>query len=319
MATTPVSPLPFAPSIPCAAEPGTDADRPWIDTHCHWDSVRLSATALPLRRLAAQRGVGLCVVPAVEVANFEQVRQWAHQWGDAYALGIHPWWVAQAELAGLDHLAAALERHAGDPRLVAVGEIGLDHALPEASTPQGQARQAFFYEAQLRLAQRHRLPVILHVRRSADALLHALRRTPHQGGIVHAFNGSEQQALAFVAQGFKLGFGGAFTHNGARRLRHLAQVLPASAWVLETDGPDMPPQWLYVRAAERAQGVPQAPNSAAELPRIGAELAALRGLSTQQVRQLNAHNAVAALPKLGPLLALTDAQVGAAAPQGQPD
>jgi TatD DNase family protein len=126
--------------------------------------------------------------------------------------------------------------------------------------------------------------VILHVRRSADALLQQLRLRPVIGGIAHAFNGSAQQAAQFVALGFKLGFGGALTFDRALQIRRLAAGLPASALVLETDAPDIPPHWLYRTAAERAAGETSR-NEPAELPRIGAELAALRGWTLAAMRR----------------------------------
>ncbi|MDP1346558.1 TatD family hydrolase, partial [Klebsiella pneumoniae] len=80
------------------------------------------------------------------------------------------------------------------------------------------------------------LPVILHVRRSADQLLAGLRRFGFtHGGIAHAFNGSEQQAQAFLDLGFKLGFGGTLTFERSLQIRRLAATLPADALVLETD------------------------------------------------------------------------------------
>src|SRR5690606_41632895 len=93
-------------------------------------------------------------------------------------------------------------------------------------------------------AQRHGLPVLLHVRRSQDTLLKHLRRRPPVGGIAHAFNGSFQQAEQFIEQGFALVMGGAMTFERARQIRRLAAELPASALVLETDAPDIPPAWL---------------------------------------------------------------------------
>lgn len=156
----------------------------------------------------------------------------------------------------------------------------------------------FFYTAQLKLAQKHGLPVILHVRRSADMLLKHLRQITVSGGIAHAFNGSEVQALAFVALGFKLGFGGALTFDTARQLRRLATSLPLEALVLETDAPDIPPHWLYTPAAQRAAGTPQGRNTPAELPRIGAVLAALRGLTPEAVAHATTANACQALPRL---------------------
>jgi TatD DNase family protein len=278
----------------------------WTDTHCHLDAPEFGADhalALAARRRATALGVGLCVIPAVQRANFETVRALARRLGDAYALGIHPLFVPRAVEADLDVLDQTLQVHIGDPHLVAIGEIGLDHFVPELNTPAQRERQLFFYRAQLRLARRHRLPVILHVRRSADALLKALRELPVQGGIAHAFNGSAQQAQAFLDLGFKLGFGGAMTFEPALRLRELAATLPLSALVLETDAPDIPPHWLYATAAQRAAGQPQGLNSPAELPRIGAELAALRGIAPEALALATSANALAALPRLAALVA----------------
>lgn len=278
----------------------------WIDTHCHLDAPELGADhalALDLRQRAATLGVGLCVIPAVQRANFDTVRQLAHRTGDAYALGIHPLCVPQATEADLEALDAALGAHSDDPRLVAVGEIGLDFFVPALCTPGMRERQAFFYRAQLRLARTHALPVIVHVRRSADQLLKHLRELPTDGGIAHAFNGSEQQAQAFLELGFKLGFGGAVTFEPARQLRRLAAGLPLSALVLETDAPDIPPQWLYATAAERAAGQAQGLNSPAELPRIGEVVAGLRSMATDALMQATTANALTALPRLAALLA----------------
>jgi len=276
----------------------------WIDTHCHLDAPEFGpdhAGAIEARVRATTLGVGRCVIPAVERANFDTVRLLAHRLGDAYALGIHPLYVPRASNEDLVALDAQLSAHRDDPRLVAVGEIGLDFFVPELCEPAMRERQLAVYRAQLRLARQHRLPVILHVRRSADALLKALRELPVAGGIAHAFSGSEQQAQAFIGLGFKLGFGGAMTFEPARRLRELARTLPLQALVLETDAPDIPPQWLYTTAAERAAGRAQGVNTPAELPRIGAVLAELRGLSQEAVQAATTENALAALPRLRPL------------------
>ena len=277
----------------------------WIDTHCHLDAPEFGpdhAAAMEARARATALGVGRCVIPAVERANFDTVRLLAHRLGDAYALGIHPLYVPRASDDDLAALDAQLSAHRDDSRLVAVGEIGLDFFVPELCEPALRERQQAIYRAQLRLARQHGLPVILHVRRSADALLKALRELPVSGGIAHAFSGSEQQARAFIDQGFKLGFGGAMTFEPARRLRELARTLPLQALVLETDAPDIPPQWLYATAAERAAGRAQGVNTPAELPRIGAVLAGLRGLSEAAVQEATTANALAALPRLRPLI-----------------
>ncbi len=270
----------------------------WIDTHCHLDAAEFDADRDAVREAARLAGVARCVIPAVQRAHWGDVAQLAERHGDAYALGIHPLYVPQAQVADLLALDQVLRERAGDPRLVAVGEIGLDFFVPVLCTPEMRERQWFFYTAQLQLAQQHGLPVILHVRRSADLLLKGLRQCPVVSGIAHAFNGSTQQADAFWALGFALGFGGTLTYERALQLRRLACDLPLSALVLETDAPDIPPQWLYQTAEQRAQGVAQGRNSPAELPRIAQVLADLRGLTPGDLATATTRNALRVLPGL---------------------
>ncbi len=126
--------------------------------------------------------------------------------------------------------------------------------------------------------------MVLHVRRSVDQVLAALRRIDVPGGIAHAFNGSREQAMVFVAMGFRLGFGGAMTFERALQLRRLAPTLPAHAIVLETDSPDIAPQWLYRTREQRDAGATMR-NEPAELPRIAQTLVELRGASLPKWRR----------------------------------
>lgn len=277
----------------------------WIDTHCHLDAPELSRDVASVASRASAAGVVHCVLPSVAVSNFHAVRLLAEQFGYSYALGIHPICVPQAKEADLEALDAELSLRQSDPRLVAVGEIGLDFFVPELMAPAMRERQAFFYRAQLKLARKHGLPVILHVRRSADGLLKHLREIQPAGGwrgIAHAFNGSQQQAEEFIKLGFKLGFGGAVTFETALQLRRLAADLPLTALVMETDSPDIPPHWLYTTAAERAQGVAQGRNEPSELPRIAQVVAELRGIPLIELAQATTANALQVLPKLAALL-----------------
>lgn len=278
----------------------------WIDTHCHLDAAEFDPDRPWVHEQARAAGVVHCVLPAVDVGNWASVRQLAHTLGHSYCLGIHPLYVPGAAPDALAQLAAQLQAHRGDARLVAVGEIGLDFFVPALQQPALRHQQEWLYREQLRLARAHDLPVVLHVRRSADRLLKYLREVGQGGyrwrGIAHAFNGSSAQAQAFVALGFKLGFGGAVTFERALQLRRLVRSLPLEAIVLETDAPDIPPQWCYVPAPQRASGQAQARNTPVELPRIGAVVAQLRGMALGALAQATTANARDALPKLQALL-----------------
>lgn len=284
------------------SDPLGEAHNFWIDTHCHLDAPEFDPDREEVIARAHDAGVGLQVVPAVMPGTFEAARQAAQACGGAYALGTHPLFVHQVTHDAVEQLERALRRWQDDHRLVAIGEIGLDHFVPDLQDEASRALQERIYSAQLELAVHFQLPVILHVRRSADGLLKHLRRLrdagrPVPGGIAHAFNGSEQQAQAFIELGFKLGFGGAMTFERALQIRRLAADLPAEAIVLETDAPDIPPHWLYRTAEQRAQGL-RSRNEPAELPRIAQTLAALRGWSLDETRRVTSQNALAALPRL---------------------
>lgn len=260
-----------------------------LDTHCHLDASEfaLDREAVIARALAA--GVQGILIPAVDPSNFEIVRTLAHSVpGGAYALGIHPMYVQHVDDQALVQLRQALEARRDDPRLVAVGEIGLDFFVPEISQGEERAKQERFYVAQLKLAIEFDLPVILHVRRSQDVLLKYLRRHPVRGGLAHAFNGSVQQAQQFIDAGFALGFGGAMTYARALQIRRLACALPLESIVLETDAPDIAPAWLTETRR----------NEPAEVRRIAHALAELRGISYEEVLIKTAQAARSACPTL---------------------
>ena len=266
----------------------------WIDTHCHLDAAEFNADRDAVRAAARAAGVTHLVIPAVERHHWREVIALAHRHGDSYALGIHPLYTPQAQPEDIAALRELLREVQGDPHLVAVGEVGLDFFVPGLDADQ----QIWFYEQQIQLAREFALPVILHVRKSSDRLLKTLRAQPVVGGIAHAFNGSAQQAQAFMDLGFKLGFGGTITYDRALKLREMAAKLPLDSVVTETDAPDIPPHWLYTTAQARAAGQPQGRNSPAELPRIAQQLADLRGISVNELAAAIAHNARTALRRL---------------------
>ncbi|VVD93463.1 TatD family hydrolase [Pandoraea terrigena] len=263
----------------------------WIDTHCHLDAAEFDADRATVIADAVAAGVSGLVVPAVACATFDAARAAARAIpGGAYALGIHPLYTPRARDADIATLRRAVERAMGDPRFVGIGEIGLDFFV----TTLDPERQQFFYVEQLKIARDFDLPVILHVRRSQDALLKQLRIFTPRGGIAHAFNGSRQQADKFVERGFCLGFGGQMTFERALQIRRLAAEMPLEALVLETDAPDIAPQWRYKQR-----------NSPVELPRIAQVLADLRGLTPEALAQATCHNAWRVLPRLSGAMAMT--------------
>lgn len=258
-----------------------------IDTHCHLDAAEFNADRDAITLAAYQTGVQRIVVPAVMRQNFQSVITLAHQHASCFmALGIHPMYVDHAHPSDLNLLKQLIQAELAHatPKLVAVGEIGLDFFVTQLN----RETQEYFFIEQLKIAQAFDLPVILHVRRAIDDVLKQLRRYPVAGGIAHAFNGSQQQAEAFIQLGFKLGFGGAMTYTRALKIRELAKNLPLDAIVLETDAPDIPPEWIGTKGR----------NSPAELLKIAQTFAELRGVDVPQIIENTSKNALQILPKL---------------------
>ncbi len=243
-----------------------------FDTHCHLDAPEFGANPQLVIDQAHAAGVSRMMVPAVALSNFASTIALRSQAGCYIALGLHPVYLDQHLDAHLDMLEQQICQH----RPEAVGEIGLDFWQPGLDP----VRQEWLFSEQLKLARRYDLPVLLHIRRAQDRVLKYLRQTPVCGGIAHAFNGSEQQAQAFIKLGFCLGFGGAMSYSGSTRIRGLAASLPLDALVLETDAPDIRPEWAQDR-----------PNVPANLPRFASILAGLRQTDTSEIAQATTRNA----------------------------
>lgn len=243
----------------------------FIDSHCHLDFALLSTDIQSVLNKATLAGVNEFVVPSVTRNNFQSVLALSHHYPNIHAaLGMHPCFMSSHCLADLIILRDAIEAH----RPCAVGEIGLDYFITKDKVL--QAEQLALFKAQLLIAKEAALPVILHVRKAHDQVLKSLRDISFdQGGIVHAFNGSKEQAQRYCREfNFKLGFGGAITHQRATKLRLLATNLPLTDIVLETDAPDMP-----------LADMPGAFNQPANVALIAAVIFELRKESADTIQQ----------------------------------
>jgi len=270
-------------------------DLAWVDTHCHVDAPEFKDILMEMMVRTAGEGVQAILLPTVQASDWDQATSLVNQYskqipGLVYTLGIHPLYVQKAKESDVDFLKIQIEKSLDDPRFVGVGEIGLDYFV-EGLDPQ---RQEYFFHAQLDLAEQFQLPVILHVRRSQDAILKALRKRKVPSGIAHAFNGSHQQAEQFIELGFKLGFGGAATYDRALQIRRLLQEMPLECIVTETDSPDIPPAWLKEEGGKF--------NEPALLPRIASQLAKIRGISDEVFARAVWQNAMQALPRWSNLM-----------------
>ncbi len=210
-----------------------------IDTHCHIDLPIFEENFNNVLQRARNAGVIAQVLPGVVRAGWQRILQLCSTEEGLYpAIGLHPMYLS---FHGKDDLAE-LARLAHQEPLVAIGEIGLDYFRKDISV---SAQQELF-EAQLTIAKQAKLPILLHVRKAHDQVQATLRRLQfHNGGIVHAFSGSLQQAEHYLKLGFKISVCGTITYDRASKIRTVARSLPLSALVIETDSPDIPPANHY--------------------------------------------------------------------------
>ncbi|CAK9883960.1 MAG: putative metal-dependent hydrolase YjjV [Candidatus Erwinia impunctatus] len=223
----------------------------FIDTHCHLTAPPFSGDETQTLAAAAAAGVKKIIAVSVDVRDACRVIDLAREYPVIYpALGVHP----MASETGTEHIAL-LENHLQQQRdrVVAIGEIGLDTFI---SSPAFDLQLPVFL-AQLALAKKYDLPVILHSRRTHDQLIKYLRRyrLPRRG-VIHGFSGSEQQALAFIREGYALGVGGTITWPRAMKTRRVFARVPLHALLLESDAPYMPLQG-YQGQANRPERIQQ--------------------------------------------------------------
>lgn len=244
---------------------------PLFDTHCHFDVAPFTADPEFELQRAAEQGVQRLLVPSIGPQDWQAVAELVQRFPSTiyYALGFHPLYLDASSPTHLPTLEKALMQ--AEQACVAVGECGLDGMIDIDAKLQEQV-----LIAQLTLASQAKLPVILHSRRTHNRLLQLLKQQRfRQGGVLHAFSGSLQEAQQFVDLGFKIGVGGVITYPRANKTRQAIAALAPEHLVLETDAPDMPLNGFQGQA-----------NHPAQLPKVLETLAELKGVSAQYLAQI---------------------------------
>jgi TatD DNase family protein len=221
----------------------------FTDSHCHLDFKEFTldkySSPLSILKQCAEKDIHKIIVPAIKPDNWDDVlalsinnKKSQKSGCKVYAaLGIHPWFLSGLQLEHLDNLAQRVSKNKAN--IVAIGETGLDGVI--AIQQDNMIQQYLFFEFQLHLAQQHKLPVIVHHRRTHNETITLLKKiSVERGGIIHAFSGSYQQACQYIDLGFKLGIGGTITYPRAEKTIKAIKRLPLSSLVLETDAPSMP-------------------------------------------------------------------------------
>jgi len=254
-----------------------------IDTHCHLDHILFDDDRKQVVQQCKLSGVPRIVLPGVELTGWHKQWELSQEYPSLFiAPGLHPCFMASHDENHLDQLVEFLVKN--PDKVVGVGETGLDFSLENRDEKQ----QEIFFIRQIEIAKTQNLPLILHVRKAHDRVFKLLKEQKFsEGGIVHCYSGSLQQAENYLKLGFKLGIGGVITNPRAFRLQKIAKNLPLSAFVLETDAPDIP---LANRRGER--------NSPEYLPEILNGFGNGRKESLREVKEQLYQNSITLFPKL---------------------
>ena len=204
-----------------------------VDSHCHLDASEFDRDRDAVIARARAAGVMRQVIPAVSAASWPKLREvCAGTDGLFPAYGLHPMYLQEHRDEHLEELGDWIQRE----HPCAIGECGLDFFI-DGLDPRAQQH---FFDGQLELARAHALPLIVHARRSVDAVIASIKRIGGLRGVVHSFSGSAEQARQLAQLGFMVGLGGPVTYERANRLRKLAASVPIESLLLETDSPDQP-------------------------------------------------------------------------------
>ena len=246
-----------------------------FDTHAHYNDEAFEKDREEIFARLPQAGVGRIVNIASDLASIDACLDLAHRYPFMYcALGIHP-----SDSAPLsDEILDGIRQKLSDPRVVAVGEIGLDYYW---DTP-GREIQKHWFAAQLDMAREASMPVVIHSREAAQETMQFMKahHAEENGGVVHCYSYSLELAREFVKMGFYIGIGGVVTFKNAKKLKEVAAGIPIEHIVLETDCPYLAP--VPFRGKR---------NSSLYLPYIAEAVAALKGMETEQVIEITEKNA----------------------------
>lgn len=244
------------------------------DSHAHLDLEELAPDQAAVIRRAREAGVALVVNVATGLEDAAQVLATARHYPGVFAaVGVHPHGTGAMQETDLDRLASLVS----SPKVVAVGEIGLDFYRRRAP----EKVQEYWFRRQLEFALAHRKAVVVHTREATPVTLAILREYRGRlfGGVMHCFGGSLSEAQSFLDLGFHLSFSGTLTYPKAGPLREVARHVPLNRVLVETDCPYLPPQpWRGMR------------NEPAYVVATARQLAEVRNLALAEVAQQTWHN-----------------------------
>ena len=255
-----------------------------FDTHAHYDDDRFAPDRGELLSGMNGNGIGRIINVGASFEGCKNSLMLAQEYDFIYAaLGVHP-----SDIADLTEESCEwIRQHLSDPKVVAVGEIGLDYYWDKE--PEVQARQREWFRYQLQLAKESALPVSIHSREAAADTMEIMKEAAADGipGVIHCYSYSKEQALEYIDMGYYIGVGGVVTFKNARKLKETVEAIPLERILLETDCPYMAPE------PNRGKR-----NSSLYLTYVADAIAGLKGVTPEEVKTVTYENALRLFTKV---------------------
>ena len=246
-----------------------------FDTHAHYDDEAFDGDREEILSGLREHGIGTVVNIGASLSSCGTTLALAKRYPFLYAaVGIHPNETGELTEKDMDWL----KQIAGEEKVVAIGEIGLDYHWPEPEP----ALQKQWFRRQIELAKEVKLPIIVHSRDAAEPTMQIIQETKAYecGGVIHCYSYSPEMAEEYVKMGFFIGMGGVLTFKNAKKLVRCAERIPLSSIVLETDCPYMAPE------PNRGKR-----NDSSQLIYVAQKLAEIKGITAEEVKQATTENA----------------------------
>lgn len=250
----------------------------FFDSHAHYDDKRFKEDKAELLSLMPQNKVGYIVNAAADMTSSNEGIRLAEKYPFIYtAVGVHPHNVDHLDKDnGGKAVLDRLEQLTKNPKVVAIGEIGLDYYYEHSP----REVQRIWFNRQMELAKKVELPIIVHSRDAAQETFDMIQASGLKSGVIHCFSGSAEMAKEYIKLGFYIGIGGTLTFNNARKTVEVIEQIPLASVLIETDAPYLTP------VPHRGKR-----NDSTYLIHVAEKIAQIKNISLEEVARITTHNA----------------------------
>ena len=246
-----------------------------FESHAHYDDKAFDEDRDALLESFGEKGIGYVINIGASIQTTKNTVELAERYPFVYgAAGVHPSDTDELDEEKMEWLKA----QCAHPKIVAVGEIGLDYYWDEPD----RGIQKKWFERQLQLAREVKLPVIIHSREAAKDTLDIMKaeKAVEKRGVIHCFSYTKESAREFLAMGYLIGVGGVVTFQNAKKLRECVAYVPMDRILLETESPYLAP--VPYRGKRNCSGY---------LPYVAEKIAEIKGISGEEVIEVTEKNA----------------------------